>query len=44
MEKLIIELIRLLCPYLKEMARKTGTPIDDFIVKIICSLAEAKKA
>ena len=43
MEELIINLIKLLCPYLKEMAKKTGSPVDDFIVKIICSLVEVKK-
>lgn len=42
MEKLVRELLRLACPYLKEMAKKTGSPIDDFIVKIVCSLAEVK--
>ena len=43
MEKLIIELLRLLCPYLKAMAEKTQSPIDDFVVKIICSLVGAKE-
>ncbi|MBA7682157.1 hypothetical protein ES703_90503 [subsurface metagenome] len=43
MEKLIIELIRLLCPYLMEMAKKTGSPVDDFIVRIICSFVDPKK-
>jgi hypothetical protein len=43
MEKLIIDLIRLLCPYLKAMAAKTGSPVDDVIVNIICSLVEPKK-
>lgn len=42
MEQLIINLIKLLCPYLREMAKKTGSPIDDVIVKIICSLVEKK--
>ena len=42
MERLIIDLLRLLCPYLKEMAKKTGSPIDDIIVRIIFSLVEAK--
>jgi len=42
MEQLIIGLIRLLCPYLKEMVKKTKSPIDDMVVRIICSLVEAK--
>jgi len=43
METLIINLIRLLCPYLKEMAKKTESPIDDLVVRIICSLVDPKK-
>ena len=43
MEKLIIELVRLLCPYLKEMAKKTGSPVDDFIVRIICAFVAPKR-
>lgn len=43
MEKLIIDLIKLLCPYLKAMASKTGSPVDDVIVNIIYSLVEPKK-
>ncbi len=43
MEKLIIELVRLLCPYLKEMAKKTASPVDDFVVRIICSFVDPKK-
>lgn len=43
MEKLEIDLIKLLCPYLKEMAKKTGSPIDDMIVNIICSLVKPEK-
>jgi len=43
MEQLIIDLIRLLCPYLKKMAAKTGSPIDDIVVNIICGLVDVKK-
>ncbi|GAH64091.1 unnamed protein product [marine sediment metagenome] len=43
MEQLIINIIRLLAPYLREMAKKTDSPIDDMIVNIICSLVEQKK-
>jgi len=43
MEELIIDLIRVLCPYLKKMAEKTGSPIDDIVVRIICNLVEKKK-
>jgi len=43
MEELIVELIRLLCPYLKKMAEKTKSPIDDIVVRVICSLVEKKE-
>jgi len=43
MEEVIIGILRLLCPYIKEMAEKTKSPIDDMVVRIICSLIEAKK-
>lgn len=36
MESLIIGLLGIFCPYLKAMAAKTGSPIDDMIVNIIC--------
>lgn len=38
MESLVINMLRLLCPYLIAMAKKTGTPIDDMVVRIICGL------
>ena len=38
METLVVGLLRLLCPYLIAMAKKTGTPIDDAVVRIICGL------
>jgi len=41
MEKLIIGLLRLFCPYLKAMAEKTGSMIDDMIVNVLCKIAEA---
>lgn len=34
----IIKLLKVLCPYLKKMAAKTASPIDDYIVDIICAL------
>lgn len=34
----IIRLLKVLCPYLKKMSAKTASPIDDYIVNIICTL------
>jgi len=31
----------MLCPYLKDMAARTDSPIDDAIVEIVCSLVLA---
>ena len=39
MEKLIIGLLRVLCPHLKAMAKKTANPIDDIVVNIVCMIA-----
>lgn len=39
MEKLIIGLLKVLCPALKEMAANTSNPIDDIVVNIICMIA-----
>lgn len=39
MEKLIVGLLRVLCPYLKDMAARTKSPVDDLIVSLICRLA-----
>lgn len=39
MEKIIIGLLRVLCPVLKEMAKKTSNPVDDIVVNIICMIA-----
>lgn len=36
--ELILALIRLLCPYLKAMAEKSDSPVDDYVVAIICSM------
>lgn len=45
MEKIIISVLRVLCPHLKAMAQKTANPIDDIVVNIICMIAghEAKE-
>jgi hypothetical protein len=43
MEDLILKLLNLFCPYLKEMAKKTGNPVDDIIVNILCKAAEQAK-
>ena len=39
MEKMIIALLRVLCPYLKKMAANTSNPIDDVVVRIVCMIA-----
>ena len=39
MEKLIIGLLKVLCPHLKAMAKNTSNPIDDIVVNIICMIA-----
>jgi len=41
MDELVFKLIKVLCPYLKDMAKRTKNPVDDIIVRIICSLADA---
>lgn len=43
MEKIIIGLLRVLCPQLKAMAKKTASPIDDIVVNIICMIAGSGK-
>lgn len=43
MEDVILEILKVLCPYLKDMAKKTGSPIDDYIVSILCLAANAHK-
>lgn len=43
MDKLIVELLRVLCPYLKSMAANTGSPVDDIIVNVICMIAGPPK-
>lgn len=40
MEKLIIGLLRLFCPYLRKMAENTGNIVDDMIVSILCKAVE----
>jgi len=35
---LIIEILTLLCPYLKEMAERTDSKVDDYVVHFICRL------
>jgi hypothetical protein len=39
MEKLIVGLLRVLCPHLRAMAQNTSNPIDDIVVNIICMVA-----
>ena len=38
--ELILSIIRLLCPYLRAMADKTESPLDNYIVAMICGLIE----
>lgn len=42
MEQVIKGLLRVLCPYLKAMALKTASPVDDLVVSIICRIAGAE--
>lgn len=42
MDNILLDLIRYFCPYLKTMAVKTGDPVDDLIVKIICRITGAE--
>ena len=42
MEKIIIGLLKVLCPHLKAMAANTSSPIDDIVVNIICMIAGEK--
>lgn len=39
MEKVIIGLLKVLCPHLKAMAANTSNPVDDIVVNIICMIA-----
>jgi len=36
--QLIVAMLRLLCPYLQDMAKRTNTEIDDVVVNVICNL------
>lgn len=36
----IIEILNLLCPYLKGMAERTDNIVDDFIIHSICRLIQ----
>lgn len=38
---LIIQILRLLCPYLKQMAARTENPTDDKVVDFVCRLVGA---
>jgi len=40
---LIIATIRLLCPYLQDMANRTATPIDNLVVDFICHLVSTQE-
>lgn len=40
MEELLINLLKILCPYLQRMAKKTASPVDDLVVRIICGAVE----
>jgi len=39
--QLYIEIIRLLCPHLKDMAKRTKNEIDDAVVDFICRIVNA---
>lgn len=38
MEQIILGMLRVLCPHLKKMAAKTENPIDDIVVRLICTM------
>lgn len=40
---LVIDILRLLCPFLKEMAARTDNEVDDLVVSFICSLVTQKE-
>lgn len=42
MEQVIIGILRVLCPHLKAMAKKSASPVDDIVVNIICMIAGAE--
>ena len=35
------QVLKVLCPYLKDMASRTNNKVDDWIVRVICSIAES---
>jgi len=39
--ELVLAILRLLCPYLRAMADKSKSPLDDYVVAVICGLATA---
>lgn len=39
MENIIIGLLKVLCPVLRDMAAKSDNPVDDVVVNIICMIA-----
>lgn len=43
MEQLIVGLLRVLCPHLKDMAARTENPVDDVVVNIICIIAGSEQ-
>lgn len=39
MEQIIVGLLRVLCPVLRDMAENSSNPVDDIVVNIICMIA-----
>lgn len=37
-EQLVMAVLRVLCPRLREMAARTSNKVDDLVVNIICSM------
>ena len=40
--KIIIEILRLMCPLLVDIADRTDNPIDNMVVQVVCDLVQAE--
>lgn len=39
--QLFLQIVRLLCPHLKDMAARTDNRVDDVVVSFLCGIAGA---
>lgn len=39
--QLFLQIVRLLCPHLKDMAARTDNKVDDHVVSFICGMSGA---